>query len=155
MQEQWFPAKDSRTVMGRFREIEVVDPIESEKQARSVTKLRLALESKVVGSHDVAVQAVKPFNKNELASRFPGALEHYEASKDQPQIYTPVPVKQTIPGTPLADADFIPRDRLEWLAMQGLQTVEQLRDLSDGQVQGMGREMGKWRKQADAFLKRT
>jgi hypothetical protein len=155
MQEQWFPAKDSRTVMGRFREIEVIDPVKSAELDQPVTKLRLALESKVVGSHDVAVQAVKPFNKRELSARFPGAMEHYEASKEQPQIYTPAPVVQTVPGTPLADADFIPRDRIEWLAMQGIQTVEQIRDLSDSQIQGMGREMGKWRKQADAFLKRT
>lgn len=154
MQERWFPAPESTKVLGRFIDVEVVDPIASEKAKKQVVKRVPALQSKIVGnSVDISTQRVKEFNANELRARFPGAWEHYEASKATPAS-APV-IEQTIPGTPLTDCDFISNDRISWLHLQGIQTVEQLAELSDSIVQGLGRDAAKWRKHAKEFLKRT
>jgi hypothetical protein len=163
MQEHWFPASASNAqVMGRFVDVETVDPKASEKAGRSVYKLIPALQSKVVGSHDVSVQVVKPFNASELKSRFPGAWEAYEAMKNaaaQASAVAAAPepevIARTVKGTPLSKADFLPRGSMEWLERQGVQTIEQIAGLSDQAVQNMGREVGKWRKQAKAWLERT
>lgn len=163
MQEMWFPAVESRNVVGRYTDVESPDPVKSREAGEEVMLRRTALQSKVVGSHDVSTQLVKPFNEKELRKRFPGAWEYYEqrAVKREAQIESGVnpieemEIPQTIPGTPLDKADFLPRDRMPWLAMQGVQTIEQIRDLSDQQVQNMGQGVGKWRRQAKAFLERT
>lgn len=156
MQDVWFPAVESKNVVGRFVDVESVDAAKSREEHREVMIRRPALEAKVVGSHDISVQLVKPFNERELRGRFPGAWEHYEAKRSQPQQDIDVPVVlQTIKGTPLDKSDFLPRDRILWLMMQGIQTIEQLRDLSDQQVMNMGQGVGKWRRQAKAFLERT
>lgn len=162
LSEVWFPAAESKNVVGRFVDVESVDAAktrEAEAKGEPVPVMirRPALQSKIVGSHDVSVQLVKPFNASALRSRFVGAWEHYEAAKSRPApVVEDVPlIEQTIPGTPLHKADFLPKDRVAWLALQGVQTIEQLRDLSDGVVQNMGRDVAQWRKKADAFLKRT
>lgn len=164
MQDMWFPSLESRNVVGRYIDVESVDPVKSREAGEEVLMRRTALESKVVGSHDASVQVVKPFNAKELQKRFPGAWEHYEKKSakraaviergDEPVEELPE-IPQTIPGTPLDKADFLPRDRMPWLAMQGVQTIEQIRDLSDQQVQNMGQGVAKWRRQAKAFLERT
>mgnify|MGYP006266637605 CR=1 FL=1 len=162
--DQWFPAAEDRNVMGRFIEVESVDVAKTKDAEAKGEEIppggfiitRPALASKVVGSHDESVQLVKPFNARELQSRFPGAWEHFQKLKAQ-QVTGEggMQVVQTVAGTPLDKADFLPRDRMPWLALQGIQTIEQLRDLSDQAAQNMGRDVVRWRKQADQFLKRT
>lgn len=59
-------------------------------------------------------------------------------------------------GIPSAVAGVMsPETRDSWLHLQGIQTAEQLAELSDSIVQGLGRDAAKWRKQAKEFLKRT
>jgi len=168
-QDMWFPSLESRNVVGRYTEVESVDPVKSREAGEEILMTRIALESKVVGSHDASVQVVKPFNAKELQKRFPGAWEFFEAKKakraavitaavekgEEPEPVEEPEIQLTIDGTPLDKADFLPRDRMPWLAMQGVQTIEQIRDLSDQQVMNMGQGVGKWRKQAKAFLERT
>lgn len=157
MKETWFPAAESRNVVGRFIDVESVDAAASREAHTEVLIRRPALQSKVIGSHDVAVQLVKPFNSDALRKRFPGAWDYYERTKSVAQPGEPdVPViEQIVQGTPLHKADFLPRDRIEWLMVQGVHTIEQVRDLSDAQVQNMGQGIGKWRRAAKAFLERT
>ena len=158
MRETWFPAKESDVVVGRFVEVEAVDSAASRERGEEILRIKPVLQSKAIGSHDIAVQVVKPFNERELRARFPGAWEHYleQKAKAAPiKASEPVIVHQTVPGTPLDKADFMPRDRLEWLALQGIQTIEQLSNLSDQQVQQLGRGVGEWRRKAKAFLQRT
>lgn len=153
----WFPAVESRNVLGRFIDLEFTHVGKSREAGHEVVETRPALESKIAGSNDVSHQPVKPFNKAELSARFPGAWEHYEQrKKSAPEPEPEVPtIYQTIPGTPLDKSDFLPRDRICWLIDQGFQTLEQLRDMSDAQVQNMGRGAAHWRRQAKAFLERT
>ena len=158
--ERWFPAPASNAqVMGRFVEIEKVDPVASQAAGRPVPKRVPALQSKVVGSHDVSVQIVKEFNAAELKARFPGAWDDYvrqkEAAEGKAEVIEPPVVARTIAGHGLEEVDFLPRDRIPWLTLQGVQTVEQLANLSDIAAQTMGRDVIKWRKAAVEWLKRT
>jgi len=156
MRDLWFPATESKNVVGRFIDVEGVDAAASREKGEEVKIMRPALESKVTGSHDIACQLVKPFNAKELKARFPGAWDHYETVKGTAAPEPEIPViRQTIPGTPLTKADFLPRDRIGWLMDQGIQTIEQIRDLTDGQVQNMGQGVSKWRRSAREFLQRT
>lgn len=156
--DAWFPAIESNNVLGRFVDIEKEDTAASEKAGHKITVMRPLLQAKVTGSHDISTQIVKPFNQNELAARFPGAWENYQAHKakglPKPEVEIPV-IEQSVPGTPLHEADFLPKDRIAWLMQQDIQTIEQLRDLSDIQIQKMGHGVSKWRKQAGDWLKRT
>lgn len=158
LNEHWFPASESKNVVGRFVDVPVVHAAESRERGEEVVIYRAGLQSKVVGSHDVSMQVVKPFNAKALQQRFPGAWEHYEKQKAvaKPVVEDDAPqLPMSISGTPLHKADFLPKDRVPWLHMQGIQTLEQLAGLSDGVVQNLGRDVTRWRKQADAFLKRT
>ena len=155
LQDIWFPAKESSAVVGRFVDIEKVDVKASEEAQRAIMKVVPALEAKVAGGHDISVQIVKPFNKNDLTARFPGAWEHYEKLKAMTSSEPIVPIIAAIKGMPLDQADFIPRERIRWLAAQGFTTVEQLRDMSDATVQTLGRGALSWRKKATEHLKRT
>lgn len=159
--ERWFPAPATNAqVMGRFVDIEKVDPVASREAGRPVPKRVPALQSKVVGSHDISVQILKPFNEAELKSRFPGAWDFYEeqkaAAEQRPEMAAaPEVVSRTIEGHGLDKVDFLPRDRIPWLMMQGVQTVEQLASLPDIAAQNMGRDVFKWRKAAKHWLERT
>lgn len=158
MQDQWFPAAESRNVIGRFVDAPVVQAAKSRDKGEEVVEMWPALQSKVIGSHDVSMQIVKPFNAKELRGRFPGAWDHYEKQKaaPRPAVVDEAPqLPMEIDGTALHKADFLPKDRIPWLHAQGIQTLEQLAGLSDTIVQNLGRDATKWRKQADAFLKRT
>ena len=162
--DQWFAAfedgKKSTLVVGRFIDGEVVDPIESGKKGKNVWKTVPLLESKIVGSHDVSTQRVKEDNlkdgikgnKEELMNRFPGAWDHYVAQKDvvdEPS----APLANS--GTPIEELDFIPRQNIAWLRELGFSSAEQIRDMSDTVVQGLGRGALNWRKKAKEFLERT
>lgn len=157
LREQWFPAVESKNVVGRFDDTEEVDWAKSREEDREVTRMVPVLLAKIVGSVDISVQAVKPFNEKELRKRFPGAWEKYQADKAAAAKggEAALPFEPTIKGTPLNKADFLPQDRIEWLMLQGIQTIEQIRDLTDAQVQTMGNRVGGWRKAAKSFLERT
>jgi len=163
MREQWFPAAgDTKSVVvGRFVDVETVDAARSREEQREVMTFRTALESKVAGSHDIACQLVKPFNKAELTRRFPQAWAHYEAQKARPpeeieaERNAPLAIGAEIHGTPLHKADFLGRAQMEKLAVLGFATVEMLADMSDTQCQNVGHGAVTWRKKAQEFLKRT
>lgn len=144
----WFPSSESQQVVGRFVDVESDNPAESRKQGKLVRMLRPALETKVVGSHDISVQVVKPFNELSLRTRFPGAWEHYEAKKKGSK---PVDI-QPIDGIPIEDATFIGKEKMAWLKMQGLMTIEQLATLSDAQMQNLGHGARTWKKKAGQML---
>jgi len=151
MNELWFPAIESQSVVGRFIEVEVVHPAKSREEGREVRIIRPALESKVAGSHDTSVQAVKPFNEKALQARFPGAWEHFEKTRgpaEKEQIVAPAV------GTPLDRLDFIPREKLLWLKMQGFSTVEQIALMSDATMQNLGPGVRQWRKKATQLLQK-
>ena len=158
--DQWFSAledgKKSTLVVGRFIDGEVVDPIASEKLGKNVWKQVPILESKIVGSHEVSTQRVKDGrdgNKEELSNRFPGAWEHYLAQKDG--VDAPSSSVGASFGTPIEELDFIPRQNMAWLRELGFSSAEQIRDMSDTVVQGLGRNALTWRKKAKEFLERT
>lgn len=155
MRDKWFPAVESNQVVGRFIDVEVVDVKASELAQKNVYKKVPALQSKIAGSHDISVQAVKPFNKKDLMARFPGAWEHYEENRIEDEPEPIVPVIAAKKGTPLHAADFLPRDKQRWLEELGFSSVEQLRDMSDSTVQQLGRGALTWRKKAGELLMRT
>lgn len=158
--EQWFKAfeggKLSTQVVGRFIDGEVVDPIASAKVDKNVWKTVPMLESKIVGSHEVSTQRVKngsSGNLEELSARFPGAWDHYQAFKNAPAAEGEPVVSAS--GTPIEELDFIPRQNMAWLRELGFSSAEQIRDMSDTVVQGLGRNALTWRKKAKEFLERT
>jgi hypothetical protein len=155
IETMWFRAADSQQVVGRFVDVEVVDVKASEAAQKNMYKTVPALQAKIAGSHDISVQAVKPFNRKELIERFPGAWEHYEAHRVSDAPKEEVPVIKAIKGTPLHTADFIPRERVPMLKELGFSTIEQIRDMSDTVAQGLGRGAITWRKKAKEFLERT
>lgn len=152
--DQWFAAfedgKKSTLVVGRFVDGETVDTKASELAKENRYKSVPMLESKIVGSHDVSTQRVKDFNKDELIARFPGAWEHYLTQKET----APEPVVSSS-GTPIESLDFIPRQNVAWLRELGFTSAEQIRDMSDTVVQGLGRGALQWRKKATEYLART
>jgi hypothetical protein len=143
---------ESQQVVGRFIDIEIVDAAASHKEQRQIMKWVPALESKVAGSFDVAHQRVKPFNDKALQSRFPGAWEHYEKEKAKAEANPVEDEAPSIPGTPIDRLDFIPREKLVWLQMQGFSVVEQIATLSDAQMQTLGTGARNWKKKASQFL---
>lgn len=162
MREQWFPSTDDKAiVVGRFVDVETVDPVRSREMGVEQTMLRTALESKVAGSHDVSCQLVKPFNERQLKTRFPQAWDFYQRQKARPveeieaERSAPITVGADIPGTPLHKADFLGRGQMEKLAVMGFVTVEQLAQMSDTQCQNVGHGAVTWRKKAQEFLTRT
>lgn len=144
----WFPSSESQQVVGRFIDVESDDIAASKKAGKLVKMWRPALETKVVGSHDVSVQVVKPFNEIQLRARFPGAWEHYEAKKKG----NPPPKIDPVDGVPIEEANFIGKEKLAWLKMQGFVTVEQLATMSDAQIQNLGHGARTWKKKAGQFL---
>jgi len=156
--ETWFPSKEDSTIVGRVTEAPTVDLPESEKAGKTVWKMVPVLHSKVPGSHDISSQAIKPHNREQLCGRFPGSWEHYEAAKKAqeaaPAVANPFVPATSAGGTPLVQADFIPRDKLAWLAELGFSTIEQIAAMSDTTVQNL-RGASAWRKKATEFLKRT
>ena len=162
MREQWFPSTDDKAiVVGRFIDVETVDPVKSRELGEERTMLRTALESKVAGSHDVSCQLVKPFNAGQLRKRFPAAWDFYERQKARPaaeieaERNAPLMVGADVPGTPLHKADFLSRAQMEKLSVLGFVTVEMLAGMSDTQCQNVGHGAVTWRKRAQEFLTRT
>ena len=155
MQVRWFQSKESTTVVGRIVDHEKLNAKQSRLQNKRVYMTVPVLESKVPGqSNDICVQELKEFNAEELKARFPGAWEFYNEHKSAPKVEQTV-VYEVPKGTPLHQADFVPRERQAWLFEQGISTVEQLRDMSDTTVQNLGRGALTWRKKAREFLERT
>ncbi len=147
---QWFRAVDSQNVMGRVVEVDKVHAAQSREAGREVTFKQPMMESKVAGSSDVSHQQIKDWNKREICSRFPGAWEAYEASKATAPV---APVVSTITGMPIDRAsDFLPAAKVEWLKLTGFQTVEQLAEMSDHQMQELGTGARSWKKKAKELL---
>lgn len=157
---QWFPSAEHTAVVGRFVERMIESASASQAAGKSTYVARTMLESKVAGTMDVSAQVVKPFNEAEFRSRFPGAWEHFqkvvEANKARVDVQPDhVPARRDAFGTPLSAVDFLPRDKIAWLGDLGFSSVEQIADMSDAQVQSLGRGAATWRKQAQGWLKRT
>lgn len=148
VQGDWKKAVESQTVVGRFIEVEIDDPVLSKKEGRVVMTKRVLLEAKVAGSADISTQRVKPFNEMELRNRFPGAWESFIAKKGD-QVDVPVP-GQT--GMPIDRADFVPAAKRAALKETGITTVEMLAAMSDGTVQDWGPGARTWRKKAAELL---
>lgn len=157
MTEQWFPAggNASSTVLGRFIDAERIDKKASEEAGETKYRMHPILQSKIAGSHDISAQIVKPFNEKELKDRFPGAWEHYESLKTQPTPQPTPDVVVAVKGVPLHEADFLPRDKMPWLADLGFSSIEQLASMSDQTCQDLGRGALTWRKKAKEFIART
>jgi hypothetical protein len=154
--ETWFPSKEDSSIVGRVSEAKTVDKPKSDIEGKTVWKMVPVLLSKVPGSQDVSSQAIKPHNKDQLCGRFPGSWEWYEKEKSMvaAPVASPFVPAGAASGTPLHDADFMPREKLAWLAELGFSTVEQIANMSDTTVQNL-KGAAKWRKQAQEFLKRT
>lgn len=152
MQDVWFPARESQSVVGRVVEVEKVHPALSREAKKAVYIMVPVMASKVAGSHDISTQELKPHNRDEICGRFPGAWEAYEKSKGgkvgEPEI---APV---IDGMPIDKAEFISREKLAWLKLQGFSTVEQLAAISDAQMQALGPGARTWAKKAKQLLQK-
>ncbi len=148
LDSRWFPAVESQQVVGRVIEVDKPWTAGSIEAKRQMYRKVPVLESKVAGQHDLAHQEIKEWNRDEICGRFPGAWEAYEASKG-----SAAPVVTAAPdGMPIDRADFVPRAKLAWLKDTGFQTVEQLANISDAQVQAMGTGASTWRKKAKLLL---
>jgi hypothetical protein len=152
MRDVWFPAKESQSVVGRVAEVEKLHPAKSRAAQKPVYIIVPVMESKVASSHDISHQELKEHNRDQICARFPGAWEYYEKQKaskpkDEPQ-------EIIFEGMPIAKADFIAREKLSWLSMQGFNTVEQLAGMSDAQIQEMGQGARTWRKKAQQLLQK-
>lgn len=160
MQDRWFPSAEHSSVVGRFIEKMVESASASQAAGKSTFVPKVLLESKVAGTHDVAAQLVKPFNEADFRSRFPGAWEHFQAEREANQARVAlqpehVPVRDPNGATPLGAVDFLPKDKISWLHDLGFTSVEQIAEMSDAQVQAVGRGAMSWRKAAQGWLKRT
>lgn len=159
---KWFPdtivdAQSGKVglTVGRFVDIEVIDPLKSAELQKEATKIVPALESKIPGDVlGTAVQRLKPFNEKELKGRYPGAWDHYMAHREERED-DKIEVKRLITGTPLDQTDIVSREEARHLGELGFCTAEHLRDMSDGVKQMLGRNAGKWQKAASAYLART
>lgn len=150
--EKWFPQKGSQSVVGRVVEIEKLHAAQSREAKRPVNILVPAMEMKVLkDSSDVSFKELKPHNKDQICADFPGAWEHYENLKGGNTSKT----EEVAPinGMSIDRADYIPREKLAWLKIQGFSTVEQLAEMSDAQVQSLGPGARNWQKKAKALLK--
>ena len=156
---QWFPSSEHSSVVGRFVERMIESASASQAAGKSVHVPKLLLESKVAGTHDVSAQLVKPFNEAEFRSRFPGAWEHFdkvrEANKARVEVQPEHLPAIEGAGTPLHVVDFLPKNKLAWLAELGFTSVEQLAEMSDAQCQTIGHGSLSWRRNAQGWLKRT
>jgi len=148
--EVWFPALESQSVVGRVVELEKPHPAKSREAQKPINVVVPCMLHKVAGSADYSVTEIKPHTKTEICARFPGAWEYYEKQKAA-QPAQPTEIVQP-EGTPISKADWIPREKLAWLAMQGFQTVEQLAGMSDAQIQNLGMGARTWAKKAKQFL---
>jgi hypothetical protein len=148
--ETWFPALDSQSVVGRVVEIEKPHGAKTREAGKPVHIIVPAMLHRVAGSDETSVTEIKATTEKELRHRFPGAIEHYEKLK---AASAATPTEIVVPdGTPLNKADWIPREKLNWLEMQGFVSVEQLAALSDAQIQQLGTGSRTWKKKAAQFL---
>lgn len=148
--EVWFPALDSQSVVGRVVEIEKPHAGKTREAGKPIHVIVPVVLHKVTTSDDYSVTEIKEHNKEELRARFPGALEHYEKTKAAaPGAPTEIEPPK---GVPIGNATWIAREKLVWLEMQGIQTVEQLAGLSDAQIQNLGAGARTWAKKAKQFL---
>lgn len=151
MREHWFPAKESQQVVGKIEDAEKLHAKESREAGRPVYIMVPTLYSKVTSnSHDVSTQEIKPWNQKEITERFPGAWDHYQKSKANGE----EAVAPVINGMPIDRADFIAREKLAWLKIQGFSTVEQLAACSDAQIQNLGPGARNWVKKAKQLLQK-
>jgi len=149
-QQVWFPAVDSQQVVGRVVEIEKEHQARSREAKRPVKIVVPAMLHKVVTSDDYSVTELKDHNREEVCARFPGAWEHYVKLKGAPPA-KPEELPE-IKGTPIDQADWIAREKLAWLKLQGFSTVEQLAGMSDAQMQQLGAGARTWKKKASQYL---
>jgi hypothetical protein len=152
MRDVWFPAKESQAVVGRVTEVEKLHPAKSRVAQKPVYIMVPVMESKVASSHDISHQELKPHNRDQICARFPGAWDYYEKQKASKPKEEPQEI--IFDGTPIAKADFIAREKISWLSMQGFNTVEQLASMSDAQIQAMGQGARTWRKKAQQLLQK-
>ena len=151
MPEVWFPAAESQRVVGRIVEIEKVHGARSREEKRTVNILVPVMASKVAGEHDVSHQEIKDWNRDLICARFPGAWDDYQKRKTAaPEAPMELP---PIAGTPIDRAEFIARDKLAWLKLQGFTTVEQLAAIDDAQIGKLGPGARTWKKKAATLLR--
>ena len=150
--DKWFPQKGSQAVVGRIVEVEKLHPAKSREAQRPVSVLVPCVETKVLkDSADVSVRELKPHNKEQLLADFPGAWEYYEKVKGAANVNKVEEVPH-VEGMPIDRADYIPREKLAWLKIQGFSTVEQLAGMSDAQVMSLGPGARNWRKKAKELV---
>lgn len=154
MPDRWYPAVESQAVVGRVIEMEFLHPAKSREAGQEVYIMVPVLESKIAsGSTDVAHQYLGHLPETErdtICKRFPGAWEAYMAKKAaKPGEDVELP---GIKGTPIDKADWVAREKLAWLKLQGFSTVEQLAALSDHQFQSLGHGSRTWAKKAKQYL---
>ncbi len=152
MPEIWFPAVESQSVVGRVVEIEKPHQAKSREAKKPVYIMVPAMEHKVAGSTDISHTEIKEHNRAELCARFPGAWEAYEKSKGG-KVGKPTEVAAP-DGMPIDRADFIAREKMAWLKLQGFSTVEQLAALNDSQLQSLGPGSRTWKKKAAQLLQK-
>lgn len=152
MRDVWFPARESQSVVGRIADVEKLHAAKSREAKRPVFIMVPMMHAKVAGSHDISTQEIKEHNREEIAARFPGAWEAYLKEKGG-KVGEPEEVPD-INGMPIDKADFIAREKLAWLKLQGFSTVEQLAAITDSQMQALGPGARTWAKKAKQLLQK-
>ena len=121
-----------------FYEESVFQAFESEKQQRQIFKSVDFIRLTHPGGKSAVERAVRDDDK----FSYPKKWERYKAQKEQ-----------TGDGTPVEQWAALSKAQVMELKAMHIHTVEQVRDLSDGDVSKLGMGYQEYRKRADIYLK--
>lgn len=139
-EEKWFPAAPpEKGVIGRFAYHDILDIPASKEKDEKVFQKVIVCWMKAAGSTDVSVVKVKEHNQRELTRRFSDAWRYFQGEIVE------------VDGTPVSALGISNTKELE-LQLQGITTVEQLRDLSDAGCTNVGFGTRKLRELATDYL---
>jgi hypothetical protein len=147
-QTDWFPATNDPAIIGRVVLIKRINERESKRQRKEVYVTYPAIEHKAAGMQgDVSFSLVKeeadPDNAEYLTRRFSKAWAVFKGAEN------------VVPeGTPLADFDEIPENKIMEFKIHGLTTIEQLASISDASCDAIGTGARKWRTAAQKRLRK-
>lgn len=126
MSTEFFRAANEKEVVGRFEHFDKVDVKRSLEEDEEVTRKIVVLRTKIAGSADVSVVPVKPHNQAALRKRFPDAWDAFQGEEIE------------LDGTPIKELNGISAEKAEAYALNGIQTVEQMAEAGDHQVELLG-----------------
>lgn len=124
----YFPATDDPNLRGKFVSEEYIDPAESKRLNKPVTKTRTILLIRAVGGHDTVARKVRPNAEGEeLIRRFPEAWAAFEGKQVNVQH-----------GTPLEDLPGMTSERAAMLRNAGVSSIEYAAEMDESVINRLG-----------------